>query len=285
MRKNLHSSSGVLCIFLLLTTLSLHADDAPVHEVRRGDTLYSISRRYDVTVDALRELNGLDEEARIFAGQQLKLPSDYQTYTVERGDTLFGLARRHNTTVATIRQLNQLDESDVLRIGQKLRLPEKESSSDDQQRIAVEPSDPPDLQPLGDPQFDGSRLQTGRESSRTGGDYHWPHDGERSTADGKFPGVYISGNPGDPVVSVSSGRVIYSGPHAVFGHVIFVRSSQGYIYVYGGNDQPEVSVGQQVTPGARIGTVGGGQLTRRNTVFFSIWKDDQFVEPENSPRS
>ena len=44
-----------------------------VHEVRTGETLYSISRRYGLTVDQLRTFNGLGKDTAIRPGQKLKL--------------------------------------------------------------------------------------------------------------------------------------------------------------------------------------------------------------------
>ena len=43
------------------------------HQVRSGETLYSISRRYNLTVDSLRRLNGLSNQAAIYPGQKLKV--------------------------------------------------------------------------------------------------------------------------------------------------------------------------------------------------------------------
>lgn len=45
-----------------------------VHEVKKGDTLYSISRKYDVNLDKLRRANGLGNQAMIKPGQKLKIP-------------------------------------------------------------------------------------------------------------------------------------------------------------------------------------------------------------------
>ena len=44
-----------------------------IHEVRAGDTLYSISRRYGLTVDQLRTYNNIGKDAAIRPGQKLKL--------------------------------------------------------------------------------------------------------------------------------------------------------------------------------------------------------------------
>jgi lipoprotein NlpD len=102
--------------------------------------------------------------------------------------------------------------------------------------------------------------------------------------EGKLPGVMIQGDFGDAVTSVSSGRVIYAGPHTSFGNVVFVQSSQGYIYVYGGNEQVVVSVGEEVAAGSPIGSLGRSPAEQRALLYFSVWKDNTFVSPEKAPR-
>ncbi len=95
--------------------------------VRSGDTLWLLAQRYDTTVDAIKNLNGLSGSA-LSIGQILKIPSagaapvPYFEYTVRSGDTLWQLAQRYDTTVNAIKSLNKLN-SDILNIGQVLLIP------------------------------------------------------------------------------------------------------------------------------------------------------------------
>lgn len=63
-------------LFLLaaLLLMSASARAEKIHEVQKGHTLWSISRRYGVSVEAIAERNGLDERARIHPGQKLVIP-------------------------------------------------------------------------------------------------------------------------------------------------------------------------------------------------------------------
>lgn len=96
-----------------------------MYTVKAGDTLYSIATRYNVSVDSIKNVNGLTSNM-LFVGQQLRLP--FFTYTVSSGDTLYNIAKRYNTTVDQIRSTNQL-KSDMLMIGQKLRIPQLQAAS------------------------------------------------------------------------------------------------------------------------------------------------------------
>lgn len=95
------------------------------YTVQNGDTLYSIARKYNTTVTALKELNNLSSDT-IRVGQVLKIPNeDFDeeiSYVVQKGDTLYSIARKYNTTVDAIKEKNRLT-SDILSIGQVLTIP------------------------------------------------------------------------------------------------------------------------------------------------------------------
>lgn len=94
------------------------------YTVKKGDTLYGISKQYDTSVDELKKLNNLTSNT-LSIGQQLLIPTMEvvtDTYVVKKGDTLYSIAREYNTDVNTLKELNNLT-SDVLSIGQILLLP------------------------------------------------------------------------------------------------------------------------------------------------------------------
>lgn len=98
-----------------------------LYEVVSGDTLYSISRKYDVDIQTIRKINNLSNN-NLSVGSILKIPievnpgtGDYSTYIVKNGDTLYSISRMFNMSVSEIRSLNNLS-SDSLYIGQVLRV-------------------------------------------------------------------------------------------------------------------------------------------------------------------
>ena len=98
------------------------------YTVKRGDTLYSISRKYNIPIDTLISLNNLTSPA-LKIGQVLKLTSDSkesledtEIYQVKRGDTLYNIASKFNTTVDNLKNINNLT-SNTLTIGQNLLVP------------------------------------------------------------------------------------------------------------------------------------------------------------------
>ena len=100
-----------------------------IYIVKSGDSLYSIARKYNTTVDEIKKLNNLSSNL-LSIGQVLKIPSgsSTNTYVVKSGDSLYSIARKYNTTVDEIKKLNNLS-SNLLSIGQVLKIPSGSSTN------------------------------------------------------------------------------------------------------------------------------------------------------------
>ena len=91
------------------------------YTVQKGDSLYSISKKYNTTPDKIKNLNNLTTN-NLSIGQKLKIPrttNNETTYIVKSGDSLYSIAKKYNTTIDNIKQKNNLS-SNLLSIGQKL---------------------------------------------------------------------------------------------------------------------------------------------------------------------
>jgi len=102
------------------------------HTVEPGQTYYSISRQYGVTVDELLAWNKLTMNDKLSVGQQLlvKAPAastpaatanDVQYHTVQRGETMFRISKQYGVSVEQIQEWNQLSEVGV-KEGQRLKI-------------------------------------------------------------------------------------------------------------------------------------------------------------------
>ena len=97
-----------------------------IYVVKKGDTLYSISKKLNISIDTLKALNKLNTN-EIYVGQQLILSNDknseeYDVYTVKKGDSLWSISQKYNISVKELIELNNLNNL-TLQINQKLKVP------------------------------------------------------------------------------------------------------------------------------------------------------------------
>ncbi len=86
--------------------------------VKSGDSLWSIAKKNNTTIDNLKKINNLNSNL-IKVGQVLNL--DTNTYIVQKGDTLYSIAKKNNTSVDKLKTTNNLN-SNLLSIGQVLKI-------------------------------------------------------------------------------------------------------------------------------------------------------------------
>jgi LysM repeat protein len=93
-----------------------------VYTVRRGDTLTSIAKRYDVKVSELRRWNRLRKD-RIRPGDKLNLRPTKRQYRIRKGETLSRIAKREAVSIKDIVRLNPGLNPRKIRAGQIIELP------------------------------------------------------------------------------------------------------------------------------------------------------------------
>jgi LysM repeat protein len=99
--------------------------------VQRGDTLYSLARRYGTTVEAIASANGIANPNQIKVGQTLKIPTSGspipspagETYVVQPGDNLFRIALRYGISYTYLARYNGIADPSRIYVGQVLKIP------------------------------------------------------------------------------------------------------------------------------------------------------------------
>jgi membrane-bound lytic murein transglycosylase D len=99
------------------------------HTVLSGETVYSISRLYKISVDSVLKWNRL-LDARIRVGQELRISAlkertqqkEIHTHTVSAGETLYQISRRYSVSVSELQDKNQLRSAEI-KVGQVLLIP------------------------------------------------------------------------------------------------------------------------------------------------------------------
>ena len=109
---------------LLIPTASVSDNSSPsnTYVVKSGDNLYSIARRFGVSVNDIIRLNNLPGTS-LSIGQTLVIPNNSSgssnTYVVKSGDNLYSIARKFNVSIDSIKSKNNL-KSNLLSVGQTL---------------------------------------------------------------------------------------------------------------------------------------------------------------------
>jgi murein DD-endopeptidase MepM/ murein hydrolase activator NlpD len=281
--------SGVFSFFTALWIFSLTMPfvelgaEEKVHTVRKGETVYSISRAYGIDRDELMRLNGISDPAKLKSGQRLRIPGSgapeggYTEYRVVRGDTLYSIARRYQTTVDAILSASDLVRDQVLKPGDVLRIPSAEAVP------AVEAPPQPAVPPAAAVPAAAPRAVV---PGAVDASVRWPVAArEVSYMTGKLSGVVLTGGRTESVKSLTQGTVISAGPYRGFGRVAIVQVSGGYLYVYGGCESLSVKEGDKVVPGTELGRLGIDALSEKPQLFFLVYRNNIPVDPAKAPRA
>lgn len=131
----------MLCICLAVIPAISHA--AKTHKVKRNETIHSLARKYNVSVDELKSANNL-VSAQVKKGTLLIIPpstaqpddqAKLSVYKVKRSESLLKIAKKTGVSVADLKRLNALKGNKV-KVGQVLALQEESVSEPKQAKVA-----------------------------------------------------------------------------------------------------------------------------------------------------
>ncbi|MGI5059327.1 LysM peptidoglycan-binding domain-containing protein [Treponema pectinovorum] len=267
---------------------------SPVHTVEKGDTLYSISKKYEISVKELANANKI-EGTDIKIGQKLVIPvlqdknekdsasnpTNLSYYTVKKGDSWYAISRLYSVSVNELYKLNNSNESESLKIGQKIIVPLKENKNTvvTSQPEVKTPNSQVITPPLIKPE---NNLQQNRKGDS---DLVWPVEKPEVTyISGKVSGVILSSKKDEVVKSIKSGTVMFSGSYRGFGNVVFIQSKTGHIYAYTGLGKVLVSKGEYIDFKAEIGRAGVDSYTSKNQISLMVFQNGLPIDPAKAPR-
>lgn len=280
---------GALMILMQFACSSTWWSSADTVTVEKGDTLYSISRRYDVSLKDLIGANSLEAPYTLYVGQQLRLPSQ-QYHTVQRGESLYGIARMYNVEVTELSRVNNLQTPYSLSVGQKLILPASAAVSSGTSSPVKSTSSAATVATKQTKQIryvqakTSSAATTAPKARKT--KFDWPVKGTIISGYGnlgngrKNDGINIKAARGTNVKASDSGKVAYAGNELKgFGNLILIKHSDGWITAYAHNDKLFVKKGQTVQRGEKIATVGSTGSVTTPQLHFEVRAGKKAVNP------
>lgn len=263
----------------------------PEVTVASGDSVYRISRRYGIAIDAIIEANRLTPPYVLQPGQRLRLPR-VAYHEVVRGETLYGISRRYGLDVYALARANRLGPPYRIRVGQQVRLPGRAERLAQAPRapVAGKTRAPSARQPvpptLARPQRKPARPSVPAPPRRAGGGFLWPVKGRVLSRFGPKgnglhnDGINIAARPGTPVRAVESGVVAYAGNELRgFGNLVLIKHAGGWVTAYAHNRTLLVRRGQRVGRGEAIARVGATGNVKAPQLHFELRRGRKAVDP------
>lgn len=251
-------------------------------QVVQGDTLYSITKKYQVTLHDLIKQNNLAPPYTLHNGMRLKIPSsDY--HEVKSGETLYAISRIYGMKVDQLIEMNDLKEPYSVMVGQKVRISKVNNNA-----IAPVPENRVSRQVVKSESNEGFIEKTLDRLNH----FSWPLKGEVVSKFGpKTGGLYndginIKAKEGEAVKASEDGVVAYVGNELKgYGNLIIIKHSGGWITAYAHLKDAQVVRGKKVGKGDKIGTVGSTGNVTTPQLYFGLRKGRDAVNPENYLRS
>lgn len=262
--------------------------------VSRGDTLYSISRRYDIPLREIIEVNNLRPPYSLNVGQVLRLPSA-KYHVVSRGDTLYNISKRYNVDINSLSRANGLQAPYSLAVGQRLQVPDSIVGGASYAKSAAS------YNRTSSSKTAVSGWNKSSSSSRTASadaytpppsyrksKFQWPVKGPVLSSYGTIgkgrtnDGINIKAARGEAVKAADKGTIAYAGNELKgFGNLILIKHDDGWVTAYAHNDKVLVKKGQKVSRGEKISTVGTTGGVSSPQLHFEIRQGKKAVNPKS----
>lgn len=215
------------------------------HKVVRGETAYTISRMYNVSVRALAEWNGLDADFKIREGQYLLIP------------------------VPDAEAPKRASDSQTTQPGQGSPTPTPPSAT---KPLPAEKTTPAAAakSPSGAPDLGKTQARTGKMDLPVNGSI------VRDYKKGKNDGIDIAAAAGTPVKAAAAGTVAAITTDADQVPILLIKHDNNLLTVYANVDAISVKKGDSVKRGQTVGKIRSG---KSNYVHFEVRKGFDAVDP------
>ncbi len=290
-----------------------------IHRVKKGETLYSISKIYLVPLRALIEKNNLSAPYIIDVNQRLMIPSNPR-YIVKTGDSLYAISKSKNVAINQIVKINNLKSPYIIYVGQRLLMPGKLVTKNTKvkntkvKNTKVKNTKVKNIKQASNVvnpvprtvKYRGGKITKNgyprpyikpREPSRqirsiakpvarSSSKFLWPVKGKLiSNYGAKGKGLYndglnIAAPKGSPVKAAENGVVAYAGSELKgYGNLILLKHADGYLTAYAHNNRNLVTRGQKIKRGQVIAKIGMTGNVDRPQLHFQIRRGKNTVNP------
>ncbi|WP_037571576.1 M23 family metallopeptidase [Spirochaeta cellobiosiphila] len=231
-----------LFVFFLLATINSYSLPQE-YSVKKGDTLYSIAKEFDINVEQLRFMNNLKSNVLV-VGQSLLIPD---TYIVKKGDTLYSISRKLNISITELYKTNPHIQNTIIKPGQTILISSSPNKATVTQKDIV---------------ISNNTL---------------PYNGPISLNSSSRDGWIVSLNNTKEVYSSITGKVVWVGEYRGFDKVCIIEGNNGYVITYAGLETIRVSLGTRIKAGENIGQIP----SNKDKLYFFSFKDGKPIDPSH----
>jgi murein DD-endopeptidase MepM/ murein hydrolase activator NlpD len=238
-------------------------------EVAKGETVYALSRRFNVGVREIIDLNGLQAPFKLLAGQRLKLPQAAPAQQPQPIQQQQQLQQPSSPPVLETKPLPSPAFPPPI-AGAQAATPPSEPILTSVARVGPEPSLPfmPEPRP------------------KAGKGFLWPLKGDLiegfgNTGKGQNnDGINIAASRGAFVRASENGVVVYAGSELKgFGNLLLVKHQNGWVSAYAHNELLLVGKGDSVARGQAIARVGATGHVKSPQLHFELRHNSKPVDP------
>lgn len=289
------------------------------HTVVKGETYYSISKKYGISVDELCSANKLNTSDVLKVGQILNIPQKNSaansSISASSSNSAASSANKNQSSANTSATSSQktassatsnsasstrkfdtytVQKGDTFYRIAKINgitvneLKEMNNLADDKVlkvgdklKIPVTILDTKNANLPDLPSNDPRNYSSKKgDSSLT-----WPVKNPKVTyMNGKVSGVQLSARKNEEVTTIRAGTVMYVGNYRGYGQVVFIQSKTGHIYVYSGLGTIKVKKGEYVVFGDVLGTAGTDSIKGTHQICLMVFQKSVPVDPAKAPR-
>ena len=292
-------SEIVLCIMLIAlfsTTFALSSNPLYVtpsgdyHIVKKGETLQSIAGQYSLSIDKVKLFNNMSSN-RVFIGQKIFLyphPAKKQEFVTQRKipkngyhlvkqkESIHRIAKMYDLSVFDILDYNNLNTY-KLEPGIKIILVEGKTKPAEASKPTIQPTKPKVTKT-------GKPIPTHPTITKPRTKLALPLNGtvtsEFGMRDGRpHKGIDIAADKGNPIHAALNGKVVYSGTQRGYGNVIILEHDDYVMTVYAHNEANLVRLGEVISKGQPIATVGQTGTASGPHVHFEYRVKGKAINP------
>jgi len=236
------------------------SDQISIYVVRKGDTLSSIAKMFNVTTNTIVWSNDITGN-KVSPGDRLViLPISGVRHTVKKGDTLQSISKKYKGDLEEIAQFNDLTATSKLAVGDTVIIPDGELLSGHETAASTATSVKKVQQYLSAPKYDSYYIRP-------------VIGGVKSQGIHGHNGVDIASAFGSSIIAAADGEVIVSkssGYNGGYGSYIVIKHGNGTQTLYAHLSGVQVSVGDTVSQGQVIGNMGSTGKSTGTHLHFEV---------------